>query len=135
MTELTEQRMNRLTFYFRGEAHGKAGATLEKALKAKGGYRGKFEATAIVERLAKYEDAGKEPSEIAELSAQHAADQAEIKRLRDYVHERECYECFNVIGNDKEAEETYCPECKFGKRHASVKETAARYCAPPEATP
>ena len=54
--------MERLTKYVAGVAHGAEGRTAESL---NGSYcRGEFEATAIVDRLAAYEDTGLEPEEI-----------------------------------------------------------------------
>ena len=59
--------MERLTTYIYGYAHGAEGIR-EDGLT--GNYcRGEFEATAIVDRLAAYEDTGLEPGEIIELKA------------------------------------------------------------------
>lgn len=59
--------MERLTKYICDHAHGAEGVR-DDALT--GSYcRGKFEATAIVDRLAAYEDTGLEPEEIIELKA------------------------------------------------------------------
>lgn len=57
--------MERLTTYICGYAHGAEGVR-EDSLT--GNYcRGEFEATAIVDRLAAYEDTGLEPEEIARI--------------------------------------------------------------------
>ena len=70
--------MNRLTAWICGYPHGKAGVTLEKAFKETTYSRGKFEATAIVERLCAYEDTGLTPEEITALIADN-------KRLHELV--------------------------------------------------
>lgn len=57
--------MERLTKYVAGVAHGAEGRTAESL---NGSYcRGEFEATAIVDRLAAYEDTGLEPEEIEKI--------------------------------------------------------------------
>jgi hypothetical protein len=57
--------MERLTKYVAGVAHGAEGRTAESLT---GSYcRGEFEATAIVDRLAAYEDTGLEPDEITRI--------------------------------------------------------------------
>lgn len=60
--------MERLTKYVAGVAHGAEGRTAESL---NGSYcRGEFEATAIVDRLAAYEDTGLEPEEIEQLKGE-----------------------------------------------------------------
>lgn len=59
--------MERLTTHICGHAHGAEGLRDDNLT---GNYcRGEFEATAIVDRLAAYEDTGLEPEEIIELKA------------------------------------------------------------------
>lgn len=75
--------MERLTKYVAGVAHGAEGRTAESL---NGSYcRGEFEATAIVDRLAAYEDTGLEPEEIEQLKGEGFGlrlDKRELERYR-----------------------------------------------------
>ncbi len=70
--------MDRLTTRINGYPHGKCGRNIETALNQKSYNRGRFECTAIVERLCEYEDTGLTPDEITAMKADN-------KRLHDLI--------------------------------------------------
>lgn len=59
--------MNRLTTYIGESAHGLPGKTEVQALKSRYAIRGNFECTAIIDRLAAYEDNTQTPKEQADM--------------------------------------------------------------------
>lgn len=74
--------MERLTKYVAGVAHGAEGRTAESL---NGSYcRGEFEATAIVDRLAAYEDTGLEPEEIEQLKGEAFGLRVDKQELEQY---------------------------------------------------
>ena len=89
--------MERLTTYICGYAHGAEGVR-EDSLT--GNYcRGEFEATAIVDRLAAYEDTGLEPKEIELLAKQRdlyvdACGELPLKRIRELDQADKAGQCF-----------------------------------------
>lgn len=71
--------MKRLTKYICCHAHGAEGVNKDNLT---GNYcRGEFEATAVVDRLAAYEDTGMDPDEIAKLRAERDAAVEDLHKL------------------------------------------------------
>ena len=64
--------MQRLTCNINEFPHGKSGKNFDEAVKQERYNRGKFECTAIIERLYEYENTGLTPKEIEKLQEQNA---------------------------------------------------------------